>query len=1398
MRTVSDEMRAAVEDATSFRMKVKAVVSPSRTFFNSLASDYPFDAGDYSVPTDTPVGQCAIYSGNMGKMYTFVVDSGTIYAMEQGDATKNNLSLTVDNDTKPAAYDLGNGSCYLWYWDGSNLKRVTVNLSTFGTSGSITVTIDYMPSAWTVSAGSPIALSATQLVFLYKTSIGGLAVGYYDGNRFYHWPGRFISANVLTLTDWSIYTAAAIHNGKIYVYSTDMDTGEVRGVEHNGYKDLWSDSFIALPADLSRFNVTNAIVSMGYIHLAGQFLRTDDLADAKVYSLLLRSTDGKTFSWDRFTLLSSLGFLFQVGLDSGGKTLYASDRNSVGTASASYLLVNAPIGEVTLEPPDDIVSFSSGSPESASLQVKGADESYYDHAVIKKGSRCKIFLGYATSAGDEYVLYETYIISSRRQGFTPESRMVILDLAHEGVWKVNQIAFPFYSEIISKSTQYDDCDDIDKMYPLSTEAEIYLTDLVVDFWNNDEWDGDGTATGEAWKFISGDGEGAAVRTFTPNSTTDLLFKTINLNENPLTTPNYPTIGSGTVTAKLYGWERTDHVDRNNSSWILYAVTAPADDLDDKTVTIGTLQSTYDRFERTYPYIWPPPRPPGSYPIEYSWAALTEDHVLLYIGIELQNTDSGGHNSQGVPERLEIEGVEFKYASASASSWWYLDNPDPDTYSRDFLRLPDTGLPSVQYFNKPYTAFKFNVSASFIHTEGSTPLSGGKVAWGVVGIGRDAPYNDYLVGRYRRQGSSLELVVVRSGVETLLASYSPGNEPKNIMMDHRDGVINVRSSTSTTWSQPTITHYWDEVTNGVISMSERGVMHVGIYAALQAPGFLTPGFKLADGDAIGMITGFPVSTLDGFPLTGEIVIDGQKYSYGEKVTSPSEVFGPYQGRNTNDYGSYTKGGVPYVGIASEIGLFLYPVNIYTQPAEDKVAGLIFAAQNGHTWWPITKSLWDVSHSTGGVPDPLPNRSRHYMDNAHGNYIGWNHRVYLCWGLGDIQQVSSGATLIHPFGSWVALASTEEIHLKRSMATTVDRDCTVKDMVRQLCRTASVETTFPGDWTSASQAVNVTPVEIAAAETVLPGGFDVYFTTPALGSGEYIALYGDDIFLDEAKTEKVVFQIKNNGGTFEIGSVPSGSTDPDYKQFSNIDATRAHDIRVLFHSEFCSVYVDDVWRATFAYDLIVWPTDQVTLMLSADSSHTVTDLCVVELFDWREAIYVESEMSAQSAIGSIIQERPIESGPEVNGSLSFSFNIVRDTITYTNAITKRILRSHQETDRTSGDAGSDAIVYYADVRFVENQDFADEEGFLTRVFKLSSLDTGADVAARILLEKAFEKQHIHSYTMRPDPRIEMGDQMVIPYLLPGTSTQISKTIIVETISLGMQEGRYEMTITGRTDV
>lgn len=1381
-RDISDNVLSAIQDSYGSKIRVKAFVDPSRTFFGSLSDDYPYDAVDYSTPTDTPTGQAAIYDSNAGDMFTFVVDpsTGSIYGMQRGSATKNDLSLTADADTKPAVESLGNGSVYLYYWDGSNLKRSTVNLSTWAVSGTTTITINYIPSAWTISGGSPHVLSEGRLAFTYQTSLGGIACAYYDGDNWIHWKGRFLSPNTKTAKDWSIYSTATILDNKIFFYMTDMATGEVRGVEYNFYSDSWSDSFISLPADLSRFNIANSILANGYVHISGQFHRTGDLANAEVYSLVLRSKDGKTFSWDRFTLLSTEGFLFNISADNSNKIIWASDRNSVGYANMSYFFHPTPPDRITLQPPNDIVSFSLRGSNNATMNIAAAKETYLDNKVIKKGSRVIIYLGYEYGNQIEYTKYAQFIINNLSDGFSQGQKNMSVDLVDEGIWKTTEIAFPFYAEILSKVTSHDDCDERDKMYPVQTIRPTSPDYLYLDFWSNNYWDGDSSVSGVEFRF-RGTGNGCSRMQLTnyQGATDQQLVKTANLNEHPFLT-DYPTLDSTSINVKLTGWEMASTAGRPNSTWVVYAITAPTDDLEDKTVTQGTLASTYAKFPQQYFST-----ESGSDPIEWNITGLTSGDALLYLGFAIQNTDASDGYSWIDPGHLRITNLDFSYVNDSTSTGWKVTTPSGET--RSYLELPKSGVPSVMFLSKPYTAYNFQISAEFIYAAGSDPLSDGTVAWGVVGLAADG--KNLIVARYNKLKNYVELVVLRNGFETRLTTYTPSSQPEDIMLQHRDGrfFVLVRE-TGTTWTGPVITYYWDEVTNDVISTSSTGIMHIGIYGAVSPPSFITPSFNVLNskGIAVGPFQD-EASALAGFPNSGYVVVDGIKYSYTGKTTG-SAYYGPYQGRQSESYKGYSEGGNSYSGWATEIALYL------PSSSSTHVSDLLFSSDNGYTMI-VNNSDWTVIHYTAGQPNYLRNRSRHYAEEHPGDVIGTNNRVFICPGLLEPVQEDDNKSYIHGFGSLVSLYGSDQMWAKKVVGTTLNSDTSVSDMLKYVCATASVETEFNGDWTKDSETVGTSAVQLAPNEELLPGGFDVTFTLPPLSSTHWVALYASNLFLNT--TETIQFGFKNVSGLLEVYSDPSGSSATETIQ-TGISASKSRVCRVFFHDEFASIYVDGKSVATFAYSSedLTWPNTQVNLYLQASTdSYTISGIRVVELFDWREAIYVESEITASSALGSVIQERPIEILTNQEGQLSFSYNLVRDEVDCPLDKSIKVIAKHTRKQATSRDAGSDAIVYYTDIAFVSDLVFAQTEGFITRVLKLASIEAGADIAGKLILRKSREQQTSHNLIMRPDIRLVPGDIYNFAYRLNDTKRIMSYSIIVEDISIELIEGQYTMTITGR---
>ena len=1391
--TYNTELVTAITTTRTYKMDVKAIIDPSRTYFSTLTDDNPYDGGDYSTVTDTPVGQCACYSPTQSKMVTFITDSstGVIYAMVQGSDTKHNLSITADKQTKPGVWDLGTGSAYLWYCDsGGTLKRSTINMSSWAVSG--TTTIEPTTSPWSITRGSPTPISSTEVVYVYQTTYGGWGVAYYTGSIWEQWTGRFITPTAVAsaYSNATIYSTAAKLNGDVFVYMTDIKEGQVMGVVYEDTDDLWTDSYVALPSDLCRFCITNSRTANGYIHMAGQFHRTDDLADAQVYSLALRSSDGKTFTWDRFTLIAKLGYQFHI--DYNGDTFYASDRNSVGTSTLSYFWVTTPGTRVTLQPPSDIIEFSMND-HNATLRVKGYDETYLSHAVIKKGSRCKVEIGYAANvsppADITFSPYMDFIIDTVTYGYADGVRRITLSLVAEGIWKTDQISFPFYSEIISNSSQYDDCDEWDILHP--AEGSIYRdTDVFLDFFGTQEgWDGGSITTCDP-AINSGDtyhkdgGLNPGGETIRNIGATSVGCQTVDLNTiNDYS--SYPIITATSITVNVSGWSATSSSE-NGADIYCYVLT-----LDDDSAETETAAASAGNFPKDYNGTQA-----GNNPIAFSFSGLTVGHRLKRIMLKF--VFAGAGTAYTYIARFDLANVVVSYSNLNKGQTW--TQTKPSSYGEDdatILQVPSVGTPHILIMQKPYTAYNFSMWSTFVYEAGSSPISSGTVSWGVVGMAADA--GNCIIGRFNKQESELQLIKMRSGRESLLALYDMGATiPASIKMEHRDGVFEVSyMDTNDTWLSPSITKSYDEETEGAISTSEDGIMAVGTWGGIVPTGFRITSFGVGDCDGIPMMAGQPTSLVSAMPSSGKVVIDDIIYSYGGKTSTAITPTGPYQLRNTWSYGGYSEGGRDFTGYGCEISHF--------DPEIDEVYlnGYFLASDLG-TCWTIDDTDWSVWHSTAGSPFYLFNRCRHFGDTIHsGHGLSTKNRMWETIGLTGVtrdpdQEVSQ--SYLHQAGSWCWQWGTDKLWVKEAMGTAIENDSTVKDMTNFMCGVASVPSEYPGDWIGTDLSISGTPTQLAATERLLPGGYDVWFELPALTASQWLAIYASDLYIGATGTENLDIGFRNNGGTLEVYAYPDQDVyDPVYVETS-LSPTVSHSIRVLFHEEFISVYADNIWLHTFAYpeDDLRWPDDELDMYMYSSAAKTVTTCTVVELFDWREAIYVESEISAQSAIGSVIQERPVEIFPTSEGGLSFSYNLKRDTITYTTAITKVIFRRHEEKDQGNKEAGSDAIVYYRHIDFVTDNSFADDQGFLTRVLKLSTLDTGAARAAQILLEKANEHQYMHTIQMRPDMRIEYGDILSFTYTLTGTGTSIQRDVIVEGITIAITEGASEMTITARKDI
>ena len=114
------------------------------------------------------------------------------------------------------------------------------------------------------------ALSETEYILLYVTE-GGISVGYLNGTTLTVWPRRFMNPTVVYLdsSDDHIvnlnYSAALKFGTSVFVYMS-REAGSVIGVERKS-DGKWSDTFEAVPSDLSQFKIANAFVAPnGVVH----------------------------------------------------------------------------------------------------------------------------------------------------------------------------------------------------------------------------------------------------------------------------------------------------------------------------------------------------------------------------------------------------------------------------------------------------------------------------------------------------------------------------------------------------------------------------------------------------------------------------------------------------------------------------------------------------------------------------------------------------------------------------------------------------------------------------------------------------------------------------------------------------------------------------------------------------------------------------------------------------------------------------------------------------------------------------------------------------------------------------------------------------------------------------
>lgn len=254
---------------------------------------------------------------------------------------------------------------------------------------------------------------------------------------------------------------------------------------------------------------------------------------------------------------------------------------------------------------------------------------------------------------------------------------------------------------------------------------------------------------------------------------------------------------------------------------------------------------------------------------------------------------------------------------------------------------------------------------------------------------------------------------------------------------------------------------------------------------------------------------------------------------------------------------------------------------------------------------------------------------------------------------------------------------------------------------------------------------------------------------------------------------------------------GGTLVDQSDFSTYTETEIDfSVRMFFFDQFLSVSLNDKWVYSYAFALVAYDVEGTTASIKLNgATTTITGIRKAELADGREAIYVDYESNTESAIQSIIQQRPIQQLAHVNRKLSFTYRAEKDTIdaVYVNRYEERYSHPNQ--------LSSDGLVYGYDVGVSIDLDTARDVGFITRLYRLPDLNTGAIQAAGTMQRQARERRVQPSVTQRLDLRVEQTDVLNVSLIATGTDTLIERQIIVENISISLRDGEWSMSLSGR---
>lgn len=1402
-RTLTTNLRNAIDIDGSYYPHIKAVIYPSRIYFEVVVEDFVITTGaDTLGYMDEPMRQDIIYNSTVGGLVTFWTDSsGNIKYSVQGSSSITTISSPTVSYAKPGVI----GSVLYAESSGSQITRYGINWtdisnrSTSPLTSQQAITRTYTPYAIH-------AISSDECVYITYDD-GGLRPVYIDNTTEYECPIRFMSPmfrekeSLPTPQQQIICTGAARLGNKVFVYASNFVIGVVEGCYYDTDTGVWSDIFTVLPTDLDvsqcEFRIANVYEHNGSLFMCGLFNRTDNVASAQPYSLLLSSTNGRTFCINRNVLVSNIGYRFLAHAGTNNY-LYLSNCNRIGSAPITWVFdgansVDANVVHTDISE-DDIKAYSdSDLARCSNLTLRAGLEQYFQeaHPNIVQGARLVVWAGLTVASGIEWVKYATYIIDGIDYGIGVGKRSTVINATNEAIWNLSGLSMPFYAEILGKSCGFDPMLEDTTTMASAGNGCIARTSLLVDFWDHEPYSDD-TQTPDLVGVDMNDNGGVNYHEALGGAGHYLGLMTREELQTKCVLHSNPKITATSVTAKVYGWSRAVTGSANDE---IRLILLTEDEEGIETTTIFT--TTNHHFPNTYP-----DAAAGYLPVEFTCTGLTVGHTIKKVGVAFYTPT--------YETWFNIARVEFTAGILAYYPLYGADTPW-EALKDGSHKLPRAGKPFVMVSSSPYNAFDFSLAAQFKNTvddSGAVP-STYPAACGLVGHCEDGL--NYTVGRYNRQTDSAELVVCRDGIETTLLSTALTftiNDTLQIRFDHRGGHFDIYMVDDTVGYYKKVlgtagAGYDWEAADGYMYTSDTASMRCGIYGYIATPTARILGFYESGDEADMSADGMPFDPLwptTDFPQNGFVSIMDNEYEYFDKVAHPTIPRGPYQFRQMDDYETLGNGD----GFGLECRDFDWTASASLNN------GYLIAINSGANY-KCSDTDWQIWISTGGVTEWIRNRARYYSANVMISklYHSLGNKVWVVGGLlGDFTdpdapvriRLSAGTKTIYHEGDFATYKIPGEILCYWYMGTGGEDDTTVGDITQRICDLSGARCQFPSNWTNDGSSLVVGSLQNILT-TDYAEGYDFSFGVASFNSGSLTIRMSATL-----NAENYDNKISFDGDTHlevKIEALGSGSyryTLSSYDSNTIIYSTNfttgtgAQKFRIMCMRDNIGLYQNGQWVTTIALDEVVYG-DTLTISVYASVSMTLTTPVLADLSDWREAIYIDLETDGVSALGSVIQQRPVEKYAQPDGSISFWYEPSRHVITAV-----REPRQHSYVYSVPSGGASDAIVYgLKDVRTIQHKGFAKELGFATRMMRMPDLGTGAMRATNIILQRMLEEYHKHELLIRPDLEVLPGDEYDFTYTDAGTGTEHTAELIVETVSYDFRvsgtKSISSMRITGR---